>query len=49
MAGIEEGSGTRSSLLWECERIIKTKKPKYLVMENVKNLVNSTYIDAFNI
>lgn len=49
MAGIEKGSKTRSSLLWECERIIRAKKPKYLVMENVKNLVNSTYIDAFNI
>lgn len=49
MAGIKKGSETRSSLLWECERIISAKKPKYLVMENVKNLVNSTYIDAFNI
>ena len=49
MAGIEKGSETRSSLLWECERIIRAKKPKYLVMENVKNLVNSTYINAFNI
>lgn len=49
MAGINKGSGTRSSLLWECEKIIKAKKPKYLLMENVKNLVNSTYIDAFNI
>ena len=49
MAGIEKGSETRSSLLWECERIIRAKKPKYLVMENVKNLVNYTYIDSFNI
>ena len=30
--------GTRSSLLWECERIIRAVKPKYLLMENVKNL-----------
>lgn len=38
--GFEKGSGTRSSLLWECEKIIETVKPKYLLMENVKALVN---------
>lgn len=37
--GLEEGSGTRSSLLWECRRVIEGKKPKYLLLENVKNLV----------
>lgn len=37
--GLEKGSGTRSSLLWECERIIKGKRPMFLMMENVKNLV----------
>ena len=30
---------TRSGLLYECERIIKYCKPKYLLLENVKNLV----------
>lgn len=42
-AGADEGSGTRSSLLWECKKIIEAKKPKYLLMENVKNLVGSTH------
>lgn len=37
--GFAEGSGTRSSLLWECQKIIELKRPKYLMMENVKNLV----------
>lgn len=37
--GFEEGSGTRSSLLWECKKAIMTKKPKYLVMENVKSIL----------
>ena len=37
--GLSKDSGTRSSLLWECHKIIATKKPKYLMMENVKNLV----------
>lgn len=36
--GFEKGSGTSSSLLWECERIIEAKRPKYLLMENVKAL-----------
>lgn len=36
--GLDKGSGTRSSLLWECKKIIETKKPKYLLLENVKNL-----------
>ena len=36
--GFEKGSGTRSSLLWECEKIIEAKRPKYLLMENVKAL-----------
>lgn len=35
-ASLEENSGTRSSLLWECKKIIEGKKPKYLLMENVK-------------
>ena len=42
-AGADEGSGTRSSLLWECKKIIEAKKPKYLLMENVKNLVGTTH------
>lgn len=42
-AGAEEGSGTRSSLLWECKKIIEAKKPKYLLMENVKNMVGATH------
>ncbi len=39
--GMSKGSGTRSGLLWEIERILKelkeiNKLPKYLLMENVK-------------
>lgn len=46
-AGGDKGSGTRSSLLWECERIIQAVKPKYLLMENVKNLVGKKHIHNF--
>lgn len=36
--GLDKDSGTRSSLLWECKKIIENKRPKYLLLENVKNL-----------
>lgn len=45
--GIEKGSGTRSSLLWEIEKAIIAKKPKYLMMENVKALVGKQFINDF--
>ena len=47
-AGGTEGSGTRSSLLWECRRAILAKKPKYLLMENVAALVSQKFIRLFN-
>ena len=39
MRGGVEGTGTRSSLLWECRRTIEAKRPKYPILESVKNLV----------
>lgn len=41
--GLNEDSGTRSSLLWECKKIIEYKKPKYLLLENVKNLISTKH------
>ena len=46
--GGEEGSGTRSSLLWECRRAILAKKPKYLLLENVAALVSKKFLPLFN-
>ena len=46
--GLDAESGTRSSLLWECSKIINVKRPKYLMMENVKNLVGKNHIKNFN-
>ena len=46
--GIEKGSGTRSSLLWECEKAIMAKRPKYLLFENVKALISHQFIKPFN-
>ena len=38
---------TRSGLLYECEKIIEVKRPKYLLLENVKNLVGKKFKLAF--
>lgn len=48
MAGGDEGSGTRSSLLWEVEKAISVLKPKYLLFENVAALVSNKFISVFN-
>ena len=48
MLGGEEGSGTQSSLLWECKKAIEIKKPKYLMLENVAMLVSDKFIHTFN-
>ena len=46
-AGGEEGSGTRSSILWWTRYAIMQKKPKYLLMENVKALVSDKFRPLF--
>lgn len=40
-AGGDKGSGTRSSLMYETLRIVEKLKPKYVIWENVKNLLKS--------
>ena len=42
------GKGTRSGLLYECEKIIEHCRPKYLLMENVKNLVSKKFKPQFD-
>lgn len=46
--GLDEGGGTRSGLLWDCRKVIEGKLPKYLMMENVKNLVNKKHKPNFD-
>lgn len=43
----EEGNKTRSGLYVEGIRIIKNKKPKYIMIENVKNLIGKKFINDF--
>lgn len=45
--GGDEGSGTRSSLLWECRRAIVAKRPKYLLFENVAAVVSKKFMPLF--
>ena len=44
--GFEEGSGTRSAILWSTEEAIRVLRPKYLLQENVKAII-SGYPDFF--
>ena len=42
------GEGTRSGLLYECEKVIEHCRPKYLLLENVKNLVGKKFKADFD-
>lgn len=46
-AGADEGSGTRSSLMYETLRIVSKLKPKYVIWENVKNVLSKKHIHNF--
>jgi DNA (cytosine-5)-methyltransferase 1 len=46
--GGEKNSGTRSSLLWETVRIVNKLKPKYVIWENVRNLVGKKHKSVFD-
>lgn len=46
-AGIKKGSGTRSSILWYTEEAIRALRPKFLLQENVRALVNEVNIPDF--
>ena len=51
--GMKKGSGTRSGLLWEIEKILirlkdKNKLPEFLLMENVKAILAQSNRDDLN-
>ena len=45
--GIKKGSGTRSAVLWSTEEAVKTMRPKVLLQENVRALINSVNMPDF--
>ena len=47
-AGGDEDSGTRSSLMYETIRIVERLYPKYVVWENVKNLLSKKHKHNFD-
>ena len=53
MSGIDRDAHNRSGMLWEVERILKEMKdahrrlPKFLLMENVSNILSKTHRENF--
>ena len=47
-AGGDEGTGTRSSLMYETIRIVEKLKPKFVIWENVKNLLSVKHRHNFD-
>lgn len=47
-AGGDKDSGTRSSLMYETLRIVDKLKPKYVIWENVKNLLSRKHRHNFD-
>lgn len=47
--GFVQGSGTRSSIIWNVRDAIRVKRPKYLLLENVKATVNKKFLPMFNL
>lgn len=45
--GGDKGSGTQSSLMWYSVEIIKHCKPKYVIWENVKNILSPKHKHNF--
>lgn len=46
--GFDEDSATRSSLLWECRKVVKGVHPPFLMMENVKNIIGKKHKANFD-
>jgi len=52
--GIDRNANNRSTLLWQIERLLKEyieigkELPKFLLMENVSNILSKRHIDNFN-
>lgn len=47
--GFAEGSGTRSSIIWYVRDAVRIKRPKFLMLENVKAMVSKKFLPMFNL
>ena len=42
--GFNEGSGTRSSIIWNVHDCVRIKRPKFIVMENVSAILSKKFL-----
>lgn len=47
--GFAEGSGTRSSIIWNVRDAVIAKRPKFLTLENVSAMVSQKFLPMFNL
>ncbi len=47
--GFTEGSGTRSSIIWNVRDALITKRPRYACLENVAAMVSQKFLPMFNL
>ena len=47
--GFTEGSGTRSSIIWNVRDALMIKKPRYACLENVAAMVSEKFLPMFNL
>lgn len=47
--GFAEGSGTRSSIIWNVRDAVIAKRPKYLCLENVEAMMQKKFVGMFNL
>ena len=47
--GFKEGSGTRSSIIWNVRDAVIAKRPKFLCLENVSAMVQQKFLPMFNL
>lgn len=47
--GFAEGSGTRSSIIWNVRDAVIAKRPKYLCLENVEAMVQKKFVGMFSL
>ena len=47
--GFAEGSGTRSSIIWNVRDAVKAKHPAFLCLENVAAMISGKFVGMFNL
>lgn len=47
--GFVEGSGTRSSIIWNVRDAVKIKRPRICILENVKAMISDKFVGMFNL